>query len=206
MLLRYRQSILVAFTLGVLVVNACGDVARHTSVRPEPVKESVSRSEFSLGGLGDALTMVRAGREANEAAWVIAVAKNSQRRGPVVSSGSTGGSSGIAISTGSRRSASGASCPGQMGELLAQYFPEALDWATRTVKRESGCNPRAVNNEGCDTSGRTNSHALGAAQMCYPLHADIFAAVGCSDPLDAECGVKAFRRLYDGAGRAPWGG
>src|SRR5207302_1107746 len=88
-------------------------------------------------------------------------------------------------------SSSGSGCGGVVGDLLARYFGDVLAWATRIVKRESHCTPGAVNHGGCDASGRTNSHAMGLAQICMPLHQAVFAAIGCSDQLDAECGVRA---------------
>jgi hypothetical protein len=96
---------------------------------------------------------------------------------------------------------------GSCEQMVREFFPDDAAWAVRTAYRESGCTAGAVNaGEGCDTSGRTNSHAMGPMQMCFPLHQAIFAAVGCGDPLDLVCGLKAARELYNRAGRSPWGG
>lgn len=95
---------------------------------------------------------------------------------------------------------------GSCEQLVAKYFPDDTAWAERIAQRESHCTAGAVNNEGCDTSGRTNSHALGVFQLCYPLHQAAFDTAGCNHPLELECGIRAARALYDSAGRGPWGG
>lgn len=114
---------------------------------------------------------------------------------------------GVIPSPNVEQSAPAAAPPAGLCEsLLATYFADDYRWAHRVVMRESRCTPSAVNYEGCDTSGRTNSHAMGLFQMCYPLHEASFVAAGCQEPLDAECNVRAARKLYDRSGRAPWGG
>lgn len=97
--------------------------------------------------------------------------------------------------------------PSECQRLLRAYFSDVYDWALHIVERESNCTPGAVNyREGCDTSGRTVSHAEGYWQLCWPLHAALAARAGCSDPLDGDCNMRMARVLYDEAGRAPWGG
>ena len=80
-------------------------------------------------------------------------------------------------------------------------FPTDGDWAVDIAWRESRCQPDAVNwGETC----APGSHAHGLFQMCFPLHAPTFAAVGCADPLSADCNIRAAASLYQGSGRAPW--
>jgi hypothetical protein len=91
-------------------------------------------------------------------------------------------------------------------QLVRATFPDDPDWAYAVAIRESGCTFGAINNEGCDSSGRTDSHAYGAAQICLPLHARQFEAVGCqwTQWRDLGCYMRAWRHLYDEAGRGPW--
>lgn len=98
------------------------------------------------------------------------------------------------------------SCGPYIDGLLAQYFGNDYAWAERIVHRESSCQPGARNGKGCDSSGQTDSHAIGLFQMCYPQHLASFVAAGCANPYDAACGIEAARKLYDADGRAPWGG
>ena len=80
-------------------------------------------------------------------------------------------------------------------------FPGDGDWAVMVAWRESRCQPGAVNwAETC----APGSNAKGLFQMCHPLHAPTFAAVGCTDPLNAECNIRAAAHLYAGSGRSPW--
>lgn len=104
----------------------------------------------------------------------------------------------------SRPSAAPSGC--QYEGLIRSIWTQDADFAIKVAMRESRCTAGAVNNEGCDRSGRTASHALGVFQMCYPLHQASFDAAGCNAPLDAECGIKAAWQLYLAAGRGPWGG
>lgn len=102
----------------------------------------------------------------------------------------------------------GLNCP-QWGQALVQYFgynetpkADAIMW------RESRCVPTAVNTRaGCDSSGRTNSHAQGLMQMCVPLLDAQFDAVGCHlNYLDGICNIRAAKHLRDQVGWGPWGG
>jgi hypothetical protein len=96
--------------------------------------------------------------------------------------------------------ASGSGCAYEA--QIRAAFPGDGDWAIGIAWRESRCQPGAVNQaETCASGG---SHAMGLFQMCYPLHAPTFAAVGCSDPLNAECNIRAAAHLYAGSGRSPW--
>lgn len=80
-------------------------------------------------------------------------------------------------------------------------FPGDGDWAVMVAWRESRCQPGAVNwAESCGSG----SHAHGLFQMCFPMHLPTFRAVGCTDPLSAECNIRAAAHLYAGAGRSPW--
>lgn len=80
-------------------------------------------------------------------------------------------------------------------------FPGDGDWAISVAWRESRCQPGAVNwGESCGSG----SHAHGLFQMCFPMHLPTFRAVGCTDPLNAECNIRAAAHLYAGSGRSPW--
>lgn len=80
-------------------------------------------------------------------------------------------------------------------------FPSDGDWAVMVAWRESRCQPGAVNwGEACGSG----SHAHGLFQMCFPMHLPTFEAVGCTDPLNAECNIRAAAHLHAGAGRSPW--
>lgn len=80
-------------------------------------------------------------------------------------------------------------------------FPGDGDWAVSVAWRESRCQPGAVNwGESCGSG----SHAHGLFQMCFPMHLPTFQAVGCTDPLNAECNIRAAAHLYAGSGRSPW--
>jgi hypothetical protein len=91
-------------------------------------------------------------------------------------------------------------------QLVRATFPDDPDWAYAVAMRESRCTFGAINNAGCDSSGRTDSHAYGAAQICLPLHQRQFEAVGCqwTQWQDLGCYMRAWRHLYDEAGTQPW--
>jgi hypothetical protein len=93
---------------------------------------------------------------------------------------------------------------GDCGSLLVRYFGDVLAWAQRIVQRESGCDPGAYNPAGCDSSGRTNSHAEGFWQICVPLNAWAFSRAGCSSPLEGDCNMRAARVMFDTEGESPW--
>jgi hypothetical protein len=95
-----------------------------------------------------------------------------------------------------------------VGALIAKYFPaEQVAWFSDIAHRESRCTLGAFNPEGCDTSGRTDSHAYGPLQMCLPLHEGFMAAVGCAGKYrDDACTVAAAAALRRSVGRSPWGG
>lgn len=72
-------------------------------------------------------------------------------------------------------------------------------WAVDTAIRESGCQPWKTNHQG--------SGASGIFQMMMPLHAQFIRDVcGWDGVFDAHCNIDAARVMYDGKGRAPWGG
>jgi hypothetical protein len=118
--------------------------------------------------------------------------------------GSTPGA--VAPSSGSAQA--GACAGTAVGALIAKYFPpEQVAWFSDIAHRESRCTLGAFNPEGCDTSGRTDSHAYGPLQMCLPLHEGFMAAVGCAGKYrDDACTVAAAAALRRSVGRSPWGG
>lgn len=80
---------------------------------------------------------------------------------------------------------------------VARIWPAELQpWARRIVWRESRDTPTAQN---------TSSTSAGCFQLTR-IHADLFAAVGCSwaRRYNALCNTKAAWLLYQRNGAAPW--
>lgn len=158
------------------------------------VNDTIARNTLSLAILH---------RAVDQATWDATVLRNDKAREEAAKMKVSADQGAVTRPPAAAPSMPDSECAG----LVEKYFGDVLDWAMRVVNRESGCNPGVINwREGCDSSGRTDSHAYGVFQLCWPMHQATFDAVGCSQPLDAECNIRAARRLYDEQGPAPWGG
>lgn len=206
----HRQLRLVAFaSCAAVLIGACSDVQRdrvqvtpttrkattnadglRDVLPPSRPERAVEAGAASASARSAEAQKIRAVRTLNAARVLLAEAENQRAKvrpfvtlGPATTIDSTG-----------------------CWSLLRQYFGDVLDWATRVINRESHCSAVVNQREGCDTSGRTNSRAMGPWQICWPLHGSLAGVVGCSDPMELECNMKMARALYDAAGRRPWGG
>jgi hypothetical protein len=87
-------------------------------------------------------------------------------------------------------------CPAEIVAIIREAFAGtgAEEWAVGIAWRESRCNPRATNPNGCCVDS-------GLFQLRMPIHAQRVA--GC-DVLDAACNARGARSLYDEVGPCPW--
>jgi hypothetical protein len=86
-------------------------------------------------------------------------------------------------------------CPAEIVAIIREAFAGtgAEEWAVGIAWRESRCNPRATNPNGCCVDS-------GLFQLRMPIHAHRVA--GC-DVLDAACNARGARSLYDEVGPCP---
>lgn len=229
------KRLILAFCLIPAVLIACGSPRVQVHPSPSTARVNVNASMASpvlhgnriRGGLPDGLARPRDAvtfslRAASnvervlDAAVVIQAAKDAvvSARAAVPGKNGLDASSSLPRTAASPAAVSIAAVPSSNGcapdvaALVEQTFgADAGWWFQVVIPRESHCEPGAVNwREGCDTSGQTNSHAVGLVQICMPQHRAAFAAVGCSDWHDLVCYVKAWKYLVDTEGRRPWGG
>ena len=182
------STILTSLITGVLFVAACAAASADPGSPHRPVV--VAATVESPSTTTTTINYRAVGR------WAAAVARNEQ------AARTTTTTTTIAARPSPTRSATSSSGCAYEAQIRAA-FPGDGDWAISIAWRESRCQPGAVNH--AETCAPGGSHAMGLFQMCYPLHAPTFAAVGCSDPLNAECNIRAAAHLYAGAGRGPWG-
>ncbi len=102
----------------------------------------------------------------------------------------------------------GGVCPASIDrEILAVFGAADAPRVLTIIRHESRCNPSAANTfASCDGGGR--HWAKGLMQVCLPMHARMYEAVGCVAAQWAEvrCHLRAARELLRVSGWRAWAG
>ena len=200
-----------------LALSGCGDVKTDVETARAPVHPgplAVARPDASATNRAVSAVRADVGNYGNTEKWFAVAELNDEgkrlegaRREASRRQRMASAPTSAAPSAAFAPSIASVMAPSDCEGLLHHYFGDVYSWALHIVTRESRCTPGAVNyREGCDTSGRTQSHAEGYWQICWPQHSALAARAGCSNPLDGDCNMRMARALYDEEGRGPWGG